>query len=71
MIKSYKVSWHQYTDPNIADGDKVSNLLVMAGSKSLAKATVAKILGRQYIRMWGVRNFEAEETPSYKGGRPK
>jgi hypothetical protein len=69
MIKSYKVSWHQYTDPNIAHGDKVSNLLVMAGSKSMAKDTVAKILGRHYIQLWGVHNFVAEETHCYQGGK--
>ena len=69
MIKSYKVSWHQYTDPNIAHGDKVTNLLVMAGSKIDAKSNVVKILGKQYIQLWGCRNFEAEETPCYKGGR--
>jgi hypothetical protein len=63
MIKDYKVSWEEYTDPNHAHGTKYDDMLVKASSKSEAKATVAKILGKRFIQMMGVRKFEAQEWP--------
>lgn len=72
MLKDYKVSWTQFTDPNHAHGLRHNNMLIKASNKTEAKVNVVKVLGKNFIQVMGVRQFEVEEFPcEFKGGRPK